>query len=295
MSEAAPRVSVVVTTYSRAGPLAATLDSLLVQTLSDFELIVSDDCSPDHTQDVVREYMRRDPRVRYRRNPRNLRMPGNLNAGIAETRGAYVANLHDGDTYRPDLLEKWSAALDRHPSAAFVFNQYEAVEDGRVVRLWKLDAPECIDGRQFLLRHFTTQWGSPVHGTVMARKACYDAVGPFDPAWCFNSDVEMWVRLAARYDVAYVAEPLIQITPREAGHFMSRHHWWELTVDVRAKRLALSLAAPDDHARRRRFEARARAHYAWQGLPALRRGRFGDLWTALRLAATGRDELPRPY
>jgi glycosyltransferase involved in cell wall biosynthesis len=163
MADAAPRISVVLTTYNRSRVLPTTLDSVLAQSCADFELIVSDDCSPDATEAVCREYMRRDPRVRYRRNPKNLRMPGNLNAGIAEARGVYVANLHDGDIYRADLLEKWSGALDRHPNAAFVFNQYEAGELGGPTRLYRSDLPECIDGREFLLTVFTAQFGSPVH------------------------------------------------------------------------------------------------------------------------------------
>jgi glycosyltransferase involved in cell wall biosynthesis len=295
MSGSAPRVSVVVTTYNRARVLPITLDSILSQSYEDFELIVSDDCSPDDTEEVCREYMRRDARVRYRRNPKNLRMPGNLNAGIAEARGVYVANLHDGDVYRADLLEKWSGALDRHPNAAFVFNQYESGEIGGPTVIYSSDLEECTSGREFLLRIFTAQFGSPVHGTVMARKACYDAVGPFDPAYSFNSDVEMWMRLALRYDVAYVAEPLIRITPREQTHLMSNRYLWERSVDVRVKRKALALVAPHDRGRRLWFEARARAHYATLVLPALRHARWADLRAALWLALTGRDEIPPPY
>jgi glycosyltransferase involved in cell wall biosynthesis len=291
-----PRISVVVTTYNRADLLGSTLDSILAQSCGDFELIVSDDCSPDHTEALCRDYLRGDPRIRYRRNQRNLRMPGNLNAAIAEARGVYVANLHDGDLYRPDLLEKWSGALDRHPNAAFVFNQYLTGDPGGSTRLWKLDLPECLDGREFLLRHFTkTGAGSPIFGTLMARKACYDAVGPFDPAYSFNSDVEMWVRLAMRYDVAYVAEPLIGIRPREKVHLMSKNHFWELTVAQRIKRQALAQLAPHDRLRRLRFEARTRAIYARMMLAPLYHARWADVRKALYLAATGRDQLPRPY
>jgi glycosyltransferase involved in cell wall biosynthesis len=295
MSEAAPRISVVLTTYNRASVLPMTLDSLLAQSCTDFELIVSDDCSPDATEAVCREYMRRDSRIRYRRNPKNLRMPGNLNAGIAEARGVYIANLHDGDIYRADLLEKWSAALDRHPNAAFVFNQYESGEPGGPTTLYWSDLSECTDGREFLLCVFTAQFGSPVHGTVMARKACYDAVGPFDPAYSFNSDVEMWMRLALRYDVAYVREPLIRITPREKAHLMSKLYLWERTVDVRVKRRALAAVAPRDYARRICFEARARAHYCSLLLPALWHARWADVRQTLYMVVTGRDEIPPPY
>src|SRR5262245_10912550 len=220
--ERAPCVSVVVTTYRRAGKLAATLDTILAQDFRDFELIVSDDCSPDDTEAVGRSYERRDPRVRYLRNATNLRMPGNLNAAIAAARGELIANLHDDDLYRPDLLSRWVAALDRYPTAGFVFNAYHEVDVSGRTRLHELAMPPCMPGREFLRRFFVTQFGSPIFGTVMARRACYQAVGPFDPRYSMNSDVEMWARLASSFDVAYVREPLITITPREADHVLAR-------------------------------------------------------------------------
>jgi glycosyltransferase involved in cell wall biosynthesis len=294
MVSSSPKISVVLTTYNRARVLPVTLDSILAQTQPDFELIISDDCSPDDTERVCREYETKDSRVRYRRNSKNLKMPGNLNAGIAEARGAYIANLHDGDIYRSDLLEKWASALDHYPSAAFVFNQYDA-SDRYGKKLYKIDMPDCMNGREFLRRIYVTQWGSPVYGTVMARKACYDAVGPFDPRYSFHSDIEMWVRLALRYDVAHVPEPLIHVTAREGEHIMGGKRWWELTVDVRVKRQALHLVAPEDHWSKLEFELRARMHYAFQALPALKHGRWNEIKTALYIATTGRDNVPPPY
>jgi glycosyltransferase involved in cell wall biosynthesis len=294
MSSSVPKISVVLTTYNRARVLPITLDSILAQTERDFELIISDDCSPDETERVCREYEKRDRRVRYRRNANNLKMPGNLNAGIAEARGEYIANLHDGDMYRSDLLEKWASALDRYPRAAFVFNQYEA-SDRHGRKLYTIDMPDCMNGHEFLRRIYVTQWGCPVFGTVMARKACYDAVGPFDSRYSFHSDIEMWVRLAFRYDVAHVPEPLIHVTAREDTHIMGGKRWWELTVDVRVKRQALHLVAPQDMRAKLAFELRARMHYAFQALPALKHGRWHDIKTALYMAATGRDDVSPPY
>jgi glycosyltransferase involved in cell wall biosynthesis len=287
-------VSVVVTTYNRAAKLPATLDTILAQDFADFELVVSDDCSSDGTEAVARSYERRDPRVRYRRNPQNLRMPGNLNAAIAAARGELVANLHDDDFYRPDLLSRWMAALDRYPTAAFVFNAYEVIDARGRKRLARVPMPPCMPGRDFLRRFFVTQWGSPIFGTVMARKACYDAVGPFDPRYSMNSDVEMWARLAQCFDVAYVDEPLITITPREPDHVLARHYLWELSVDVRVKRDALRAIAPKDRLSHLAFELRARTHYACAALAPIRRGRLGEARAALRMALTGRDTLAPP-
>ncbi|MGA9982456.1 MAG: glycosyltransferase family 2 protein, partial [Acidobacteriaceae bacterium] len=86
-SQKTPKVSVVLTTYKRAHLLRETIDSILAQSFRDFELVISDDCSPDETEKVCREYERFDARVRYRRGAKNVGMPGNLNAGILATSG----------------------------------------------------------------------------------------------------------------------------------------------------------------------------------------------------------------
>jgi glycosyltransferase involved in cell wall biosynthesis len=285
---------VVVTSYGRARKLPATLDTILAQDFHDFELIVSDDCSPDDTEAVGRDYERRDSRVRYRRNAQNLRMPGNLNAAIAEARGELIANLHDDDVYRSDLLSRWVAALDRYPTAAFVFNSYYVVDARGRTKLRGLPMPPCMPGRDFLLRFFVTQWGSPIFGTVMARRACYQAVGPFDPHYSMNSDVEMWSRLASKFDVAYVDEPLITITPREPDHVLARHYLWEISVDVRVKRDALRALSPEDRFAQRWFELRTRIHYAGAALAPLRHRRLHEARMAFWMALTGRDAIPPP-
>ena len=230
---AAPPVSICLTTYNRGSVLPASIDSLLAQDFGDFELIVSDDCSPDDTERICRAYEARDPRVRYFRNATNLRMPGNLNAAIARSRGRYVANLHDGDVFRPDLIGKWKAALDERPRAAFVFNQYRALDARGEARIARSPLEERHDPLE-IARHFFRTFTSCVWGTVMARREAYAETAPFDPAYGFISDVDMWLRLARDHDVAYVAEPLITLTPREPHHPYAFVHWrvWSWTLSM---------------------------------------------------------------
>lgn len=213
-----PRVSVILTTYNRAHLLGATIESILSQTLEDFELIVCDDVSQDETEQVGREYEKRDRRVRYRRSARNLGMPGNLNAGIEASAAEYIANLHDGDLYERTLLEKWSAALDTYPRAAFVFNAYRVTgADGNTVRVFREPLGPCTAGSELLERIFFRRWrfDSPVWGTVMGRRSAYRAAGLFAPRFGFVADVDMWLRLAEKFDVAYIPEPLIVLPSRE--------------------------------------------------------------------------------
>lgn len=238
-----PPVAVCLTTYNRAAVLPATLESIIAQRMGDFELIISDDGSKDATEEICRSYTSQDKRVSYFRNPRNLKMPGNLNSALARASAPLIANLHDGDVYRPDLLEQWRNALDQDREAAFVFNALEAVgADGSHRCFHSHSFGPRIDVLQ-LTRFMLTQLTSPVWGTVMARRECYESVGYFKPKYGFISDVEMWMRLNADYPVAYIKEPLIKIAPREVTHPYSYLDWDLEQIGITIHRDIISLLA----------------------------------------------------
>lgn len=243
-----PSITVVLVAYNRAATLGRTLDSLLVQTYQDFELIISDDCSTDDTEQVARRYEALDKRVRYRRNATNLSMPGNLNAAIEEARGQYIANLHDGDVYNPRLLEAWHTALERCKDAAFVFNAYRMLDRrGETAQLFVEPLPACVPGSVLLEKIFFRRWrfDSPVWGTVMARRSAYQAHGLFDPRFGFCSDVDMWMRFASRNRVAYVSEPLISLAGRDElpsgnpeGFWHQRRLLYRMFLEARRRQFA---------------------------------------------------------
>lgn len=219
-----PPVSICLVTYNRARLLPSTVDSLLAQSYTDFELVISDDCSTDDTEDVCREYARRDPRIRYYRNDKNLGMPGNLNVSLQIAHGNYLANVHDGDVYRYDLVAKWKKALDDYPTAGFVFNPYRSRhEDGSEI-IHRVPFPSLIPGRE-LGAWLLSRWGSCVYGTVMVRRDVYEKVEWFDLQFGNYSDVDMWLRIARKYDVAFVDEPLIDLMPQDSGRFYAFVHW----------------------------------------------------------------------
>lgn len=207
------KLTVIVTTYNRAVKLEHTLATLHAQTRQPDELIVSDDCSSDATEMVVRKWSPKFRNLRYSRNTQNLRMPGNLNAAMALARGSYIANLHDADTFQPQLLEKWEEALDNNPTAGFVFcgteNRFEDPERAAEIRLHEI--PELVPGQEFFIKYYVGALSGPIWGTVMGRKSVYDEVGPYDRKVGWLSDVDMRMRMCARHDVAYVREPLLII------------------------------------------------------------------------------------
>jgi glycosyltransferase involved in cell wall biosynthesis len=210
-----PRVSVCLLTYNGAKTLRASFDSLLAQRLEDFELVVNDDCSTDDTGELCRSYARRDPRVRYFRNPRNLTFAGNQNAAILRARSDHVALVHQGDVYRSDMLEKWDAALDAHPTAAIVFNSQEQSDlHGNVEVVHRHPYPPLMRGLT-LFDEMIRRPSSPIFGITMVRKRHVVEAGPFDPRLPVLADVDMWLRLLLKHDVAYVPEPLVRAAARD--------------------------------------------------------------------------------
>ncbi len=225
MTAPLPFVSICLLTYNRAGQLGLSIESLLAQSHYDFELIINDDNSPDNTEAVCREFERRDARVRYCKNPTNLRYAGNQNAAIERAKSDYVAIVHDGDIYRTDLIEKWTRALVESPSAALVFNDLEAMDlEGKVVNCFTHPYPSLVPGRRLAIE-MVQRTDSPIFGIVMVRRSCVLAVGPFDLRLPTLADVDMWLRLLIRYDAAYIKEPLLKIGAREADHHNRIGNW----------------------------------------------------------------------
>lgn len=106
-----PQVSVVMAAYNGERFLRAQMDSILAQSLADFELIVVDDLSHDGTFGILEEYARRDERIVLSRNPRNLGLLDNLAALFGRARAPWIAISDHDDVWHPRKLEKLLACV----------------------------------------------------------------------------------------------------------------------------------------------------------------------------------------
>ncbi len=222
-SNHSPKVSICMPTYNRAKSLKQTLPTVLNQTFKDFELIITDDASPDNTEEVINSF--NDSRLRYYRNERNLRMPENLNKAISDAKGEYIAVFHDHDLYEPTVIEEMVALLDKDKRIGFVHTGIlwlndETKEKKNMVSSWD----ERTTGKT-MFEKLLWSWSCPICALTMVRKRCYDEVGLYDPKFGFISDVDMWMRMCMKYDVGYIAKPLITCLEREKDHVYSRFNW----------------------------------------------------------------------
>jgi glycosyltransferase involved in cell wall biosynthesis len=115
----APRVSVVMAAYNEQAFLQEAVESVLAQSFSDYELIISDDGSTDATGEIATALAERDPeRIRVLRGETNQGKPFALNRALAVRRGELIAWLDGDDVMLPGKLERQVAALDENPTAA---------------------------------------------------------------------------------------------------------------------------------------------------------------------------------
>ena len=105
MTAPAPKLSICLPAYNYAHFLPKAIESVLIQDFKDYELIILDDVSPDNTQEIAMEYAKKDPRIRYILNEKNLGAIENCNKGVAVARGEYVAFLSADDFYLPGWLQ----------------------------------------------------------------------------------------------------------------------------------------------------------------------------------------------
>ena len=221
-------VSIILPTYNRAHSIRKSMESILRQTYPHWELLVIDDGSTDHTEEIVAEIAASDARVHYYRQPRNQGVAAARNEGIRQARYAYIAFQDSDDIWKEDKLEKQMQVFGERPQVGMVYCAYEGVrQDGVTVRVPDSSvASENLQGnlyRQLLQRNVI---GGP---TAVIRKECVEQVGAFDEALTCLEDWELFLRIAKLYEIGYVKEPLLNadiheggVSSRVGGYFQAR-------------------------------------------------------------------------
>ena len=200
-----PLVSVVIPTHNRAKMLEAAIRSALGQTLTDHEIVVSDDASDDETPRVVRAV--KDPRVIYLRGEDRRGGAAARNAAIRNSRGAYIAFLDDDDEWFPEKLERQMEVFRASREApGLVYSSYivEDRESGRL--LGKKIAEKRGDvSREILVNNV-------VGGTscVVVKRHAIEEAGLFDEALPSFQDYDLWIRMSRLVPFDFVGDPLLK-------------------------------------------------------------------------------------
>lgn len=190
-----PRVSIIIPAYNTAHLIAACLDSVMAQTLQDFEAIVVNDGSPDtlDLEKVLQPFIDRNPdRVVYIKQA-NKRAAGARNTAIARARGEFLAFLDSDDTWSPGHLESQIKQFEADPALGLVYANAVFVGDPQHRVEFMKKCPSVGEaGFEALV---VERCQIPV-STVVARKAAIIKAGGFDENLARCDDYDMWLRTA---------------------------------------------------------------------------------------------------
>ncbi len=188
----APAVSIVLPAYNCVHFINQTIDSLLAQTLSDFELLIINDGSSDDTGQVIQSYS--DHRIRYIQNDTNKGLVYTLNKGMRLAQGKYVARMDADDIALPERFELQKKWLDDHPSTAVVGCTIQFIdEQNNITGLWKED--QATTTHKTIMEKMA--WENCIaHPTVMMRKAVAIKY-PYNSYQQHTEDYDLWLRMLA--------------------------------------------------------------------------------------------------
>jgi glycosyltransferase involved in cell wall biosynthesis len=199
------RVSVIIPTYNFGRFVKESIQSVLVQTIGLLEIIVIDDGSTDDTAEVVTSI--KDERLRYVRQE-NAGVSAARNRGAAESRGEYIAFCDADDVWEPTKLEKQIALFEADREIGLVdcgmreFND----ETGQTIGFY-------LDGGSGWVADALLLWEGPVvvgpGGTIVVTREAFDTIGGFDERQKVGEDWDFCYRVARKYKVGFVPEPLV--------------------------------------------------------------------------------------
>jgi glycosyltransferase involved in cell wall biosynthesis len=207
-----PLISVIIPAYNAERTIARTLNSVLAQTYSNFELIVIDDGSDDHTLDITKSIS--DHRLKVFSYPHQGHSTAR-NHGLSHSIGEYVALIDADDLWTPDKLEAQLHALQSQPEAAVAYSWTNFIDqDDRFLRAGSYINVKGNVYSKLLGTNFIENGSNP-----LIRRAALTAVGQFDETLVTSPDWDMWLRLAARYSFVCVEAP--QVLYRVSTHSVS--------------------------------------------------------------------------
>lgn len=216
----APRVSVITAVRNCERHLSDALESILGQTLTDFEFLIIDDASDDGTPDILAGFAERDARIRLIRNETNLGPYPSANKALELARAPLIARMDGDDVSEPDRLQKQVAFLDRHPDHILVSSSYRAIDDeGRTLYLKRKPADD-----------FCVQWWMRFRMCLEHPATCFRVTYldgtpvRYDESKPVAQDYELFSRLARHAKMAVLPDVLFNYRIHGTNITSTRRH-----------------------------------------------------------------------
>lgn len=199
-----PLISVLLPVYNGEKFLAEAVQSVLNQTLSDFELICINDGSTDKSLNILKRFAKKDKRVFILNNPKNIGMAASLNLAMSKARGKYIARMDSDDISLPTRFSKQIDLLKSDPKLVAVGGQEEIIdENGQVkaVKFFPISTSDCYQ----TLANFM-----PIQPPLLLARADAFKRCRYNTAICKNDDINIYFQLLQFGQMSNVNEIIFQ-------------------------------------------------------------------------------------
>lgn len=191
-------ISIVLPIYNGEKYMRESIDSIIMQSYQNWELIIVNDCSTDNTAEIANEYVKKDKRIKYYKNEKNMRLPKTLNKGFSLSKGDYLTWTSDDNLFKQGAFEKMIDALKRD-NADFVYASYETIdENGNYLDYVQTNKM----GKYEIIGH------NVVGACFMYTRKVYDIIGDYEDKFLLVEDYDYWLRVFSKFNVTYIKEIL---------------------------------------------------------------------------------------
>lgn len=205
------KVSVWLTSYNHGELLRESIESVLNQTYQDFEFIIVDDCSTDHSQEIIKEYVEKYPRIKAILHEKNIGR-GGLAEALEDLEGDYVAILHGDDKWNEKKLESQVAVLDSRPEVAACFTGVTVIDDDGNAYVGNHAYANVFSmenkSRYEWLRYFFDRGNCLCHPSLLIRKEVYTKYQLFASGLNSLPDLSQWIKVCFHAEIYIVPEKL---------------------------------------------------------------------------------------
>jgi glycosyltransferase involved in cell wall biosynthesis len=207
----APIISVITTVYNGEPYLREAIESVLAQSVSDFEYVIVNDASTDNSLKILHEYAAKDARIRVIDNEKNLGLPGSRNKVLPMVRGKYVAWQDADDVSLPHRFERILARMEDDPTVGMCGAWLEFFQGDTIKGYRRYDVDDAP------LRKRIFRYSPVAHPTALIRRECFEQLGGFDLSFAPAEDLELSFRFGTRFKFANVPEVLLRYRQHTAS------------------------------------------------------------------------------
>lgn len=208
-----PKLSVIMPCYNAEKTVARAIESILYQTLKDFEFIIIDDGSTDGTADIISHYFRKDSRIKFAQNVKNINLAASLNRGIELAQSDLIVRMDADDENLPQRLKKQYEFLGSNPNIDVLGTNVFFIRNGK--KVGESDLP--LENERVVEARYKRTF--LIHPSVVIRKRTFAKFGQYDEKLPWAEDTDLWLRWLGRVNFANLKEPLLNYTVKTRINF----------------------------------------------------------------------------